>query len=116
MATASDIKSRLKEEGFGKMAMSETWNFDEEEVCQGVLVSVEHEVGDFKSNMYTLETKEGKRVGVWGSTVIDSRLKNATLGQEIVIWYKGKVENPKSGRKFKNYEVYCKDPQKDNDK
>jgi len=88
------------------MDMPATHNFEEEKELEGVFVGVEENVGSNNSNLYTLERKDGTRASFWGSTLLDSRLKNAVVGQEIKIVYKGKVKNEKSGRTYKNFELF----------
>jgi len=87
-----------------------TWNdkdIKEGSEIQGKLKEVKHGVGPNESTIYTLETKDGD-TGVWGSTVLDARLSQAEEGDEVYIKYKGYTKSPKSGREYKDYEVFRK--------
>ncbi|KKM67180.1 hypothetical protein LCGC14_1473670 [marine sediment metagenome] len=55
---------------------SETWKPEKEgDTIEGILMETKTNVGKNKSNIYMLLTDNGE-VGVWGGTVIDSRLKD----------------------------------------
>ena len=94
-----------KQQGWDKVEMSPTWNYKVDKEIIGFFKGVEHEVGPNNSNMYNFETPEGT-VGVWGTTLLDARLKNLKEGEEIKIVYLGKATSPKSGREYHNFEVY----------
>lgn len=82
------------------------WNWDEDgEEIEGILIKVDENVGENESNVYTLELEGGKTVGIWGTAVLDSRLKELELGTKVQIIYKGKKKNPESGRTFKDFSV-----------
>lgn len=55
---------------------------------EGVLVNKEPEVGENKSWMYHIETPNGVQ-SVWGSAVLDSRMKFVKVGQKVFITFKG---------------------------
>lgn len=98
-----------------KVELSPTWNKKNEDgtfaiekgdSIEGELVGVESEVGPNDSHMYSIKTKEGI-ISVWGSTVLDTRLKNISIGEEVKIEYQGQVDSEKTkGRRYHNYEVY----------
>ena len=77
------------------------------EVGQGIegeLLEIKSNVGPNKSNIYVLKTKEGDKVGVWGSTVIDGRLDGVKIGQSIAIEYLG-VTKGKTGKNYKDFKI-----------
>ena len=75
----------------------EIWVYDKEgDSIEGVLVYKEDNVGENKSWMYNIETKDGLK-SVWGSAVLDSRMKFVNIGNKILITYKG-LGTAKSGR------------------
>ena len=83
-----------------------TWDFHEEEEFIGTFVSAESEVGPNKSNLYTFRKEDGELMGVWGNTILDSRFKNLSVGEDVKIVYKGKTTSPKTGRDYNNFEVF----------
>lgn len=91
-----------------KVEMSDSWDAEKDKEIVGVLVSKEENVGPNESMLYTIETEDGEQVGVWGSSVLNSRMKQVYTGSEVKIVYKGREENPKTGREYKMYEVYTK--------
>ena len=75
----------------------ELWTYEKDgDFIEGILVNKEPEVGENKSWMYNLETPEGVK-NVWGSAILDSRMKFVKSGTKIKITYKGLGE-AKSGR------------------
>lgn len=76
----------------------ELWTYENDgDFIEGVLVAKENEVGENKSWMYNIETSEGQVKNVWGSAILDSRMKFVNVGSKIKITYKGLGE-AKSGR------------------
>lgn len=82
-------------------------NKDDE--IEGVLVDIQHEVGVNKSTLYTVQEKESNdNLGVWGSTVLDSRMKGISIGSAVRIIYKG-LGDAKSGQNApKLFKVFYK--------
>jgi len=109
----NDIKKQIEElekQGYTEVGAStnETWDFSKDAVFEGVFVEIREGVGQNNSNLYVFEGKDNKRYGVWGSAVLDSRLKNLVVGEETVIIYKGMAKSTKTDRTYKNYLVYHK--------
>lgn len=80
------------------------FNFkDVDQSLTGILINVQEDVGENKSNMYTVEsvsTKDvepGKPVNFWGSTILDQRMIGIKKGDLIKVIYKGLGE-AKGGR------------------
>jgi hypothetical protein len=69
---------------------------------EGVLV-IKEPKGGFDSYAYSLETTEGQ-VLVWGSAVLDDRMKFINPGDLVRIEFKGMSKN-KKGQDIKLYEV-----------
>ena len=82
------------------------WNFREQKTIQGVYVAKKENVGENNSNIYVLNTNDGKKIGVWGSVVLDSRFEQIQQGAEVKIEYLGKTKGEKGGREYHNYKVY----------
>lgn len=56
----------------------------------GVLLEARMDVGPNKSMLYTLEERDTReRRSVWGSTILDSRMIQVAVGEEIKIEFKG---------------------------
>ncbi len=91
-----------------EVVMSPIWDFEEKKELVGVLVDSQENIGKNKSMLYTFETPDGERWGVWGSTVIDTRMRTAVVGQEIKIVFKGMKQSPTTGRKYKDFTIFKK--------
>lgn len=102
-----NLEAQLKKEGFKKIEPGDVWDFEKDRIMRGIFIDKEEGVGPNKSNLYNFEVEGGKRVAVWGSTIIDTRLRNIVMGEEVVIIYHGKVPSEKrKGSEYRNYEVY----------
>lgn len=80
-------------------------NFEETPELLGTFVGVQEKAGMNGSNLYSLETADGKKVDFWGSTVLNRVMKLASVGDELKIHYLGMEKNAKNGREYKNFEV-----------
>jgi hypothetical protein len=92
--------------GFEKVQMASAWDYKTNPTVKGVLISREEKVGPNESMMYTLQQEDGVNIGVWGNTVLDGRLKNVMIGEEVGIEYLGEAVSPKTKRTYNNFEVY----------
>lgn len=72
----------------------------------GVLIEKRQNVGQNNQNLYVVEKRGGDKMSIWGSTVMDARLANKELGQELAIIYKGKTKSEKTGRSYHDFEFY----------
>ena len=98
-----------------KVEMSPVWNGKDEhdkfilkegDSVEGTFLGVENNVGPNNSNLYSVNTDKGL-LSVWGSTVLDIRLKNIKPGEEIKIVYLGLESSQKTkGRQYHNYDVF----------
>ena len=73
---------------------------------EGVLEKITEDVGENDSTMYTLIMESGERQNVWGSTTMDQRIQKSDVGNFCRIQFDGIQKNPKTGRKFKDIQVY----------
>lgn len=71
---------------------------------EGRYIGKKENVGKNKSNVYTLETEDGRKIGVWGSTVLDSKFQNIGIGKMVAIEYLGE-KTGKTGSRYKDYKV-----------
>ncbi len=67
----------------------------EEDSVDGVFIAQRENVGPNDSTTYYLE-KDNKQMMIWGSTIIDSRMEFAKIGDHIRITYKGIKKNSKN--------------------
>jgi len=100
----------LEKEGYTEVGSSvnETWDFKKNPQFKGVFVEVRQGIGQNNSNLYVFEGEDQKKYGIWGSAVLDVRLKNLVVGEEVVIIYAGTTKSEKTGRTYKDFRVYHK--------
>ena len=80
------------------------WKFENKgDQVQGVLIKIKKEVGINKSLLYTLEIEPKKEVSVWGSAVLDNKMKDIKIGSLIQIVYKGEKKN------YHDFDVFLDD-------
>lgn len=78
----------------------------------GKLVQKRTKVGKDKKNVYVIKKSDGEIVSVWGTSLIDKRLSNKEVGQELAIVYNGKRTSQGSGREYHDFRFYFKEPVK----
>jgi hypothetical protein len=71
----------------------------------GKYLETKENVGPNKSKVYYLVAEDGSEIGVWGGTVLDTRLKSIKAGEMVKIVYLGEKEG-KTGRVYQNYDVF----------
>jgi len=77
----------------------------------GLLVDIQKEVGSNNSMLYTLKEKEtNENVGIWGSTVLDARMKGIEIGMEVRLVYKGLGDAKPGQNAPKLWQVFYKEP------
>lgn len=82
----------------------EVWKpTEKDQQVEGILIGKEAEVGINKSNLYHLERNK-EQIRVWGSTVLDDRMRFCNVGDYVRITYKGTTEN-KRGQNVKIFKV-----------
>ena len=90
-----------------KVEMSPSHDFEKEKELEGVLTNIQTDVGPNASTLYDFEKKDGDNIAVWGSTVLDSRMKNVKIGEEVKIKFVGLAKDSKKGQSpAKLFEVY----------
>ena len=83
----------------------EMWDPEEDKVIQGIYVSKKENVGPNESNVYVLNVGD-KKIGIWGSTILDDRFKEIPLGCEVRIEYLGEQKTKKGNRTYQAYKVF----------
>lgn len=81
-----------------------THNFEENKEIRGILFNVKNSVGPNNSTMYEIEVGEDI-VSVWGASVLDQKMKQVEVGDEVKITYNGKKISDKTKRQYKDYTV-----------
>jgi hypothetical protein len=82
----------------------QTWKpMKESDSVEGIYTDKRESVGANHSNCYYLE-KDGQQVMIWGSTIIDDRMKFVKIGDYVKITYKGTTLN-KNKQKLNIFDV-----------
>lgn len=84
----------------------EMWDFEKNPNFEGIFVSKRENVGANNATIYEFEIDDGSMVGMWGNTILDTRLKNVKESEGVKIEYLGKTKSEKTKREYRNYEVY----------
>jgi hypothetical protein len=81
------------------------------DTIEGFLIHIDTDSGKYKSKIYHIETIGNKEQKVvFGTTVLDDKMKCIVIGDRIKIIFKGTTKNEKK-QDVKIYEVYkWKDP------
>jgi hypothetical protein len=77
------------------------------EAVWGVLIDIRENVGQHKSRVYIIHDEAGGIVGVWGTTVLDSRLKEGRPqpGDKVMIQFTGVDDETKGAKATKLFRV-----------
>ncbi len=81
-----------------------------EDSIEGIYIACDEKVGTNNSNVYILEN-DGKQIKVWGSTIIDDRMRLISPGDKVKIIFKGETKN-KKGQALKLFSVFKDTPDK----
>jgi len=95
------IKETKKEENWEEVNPTdwpESWDYETDKELVGTLVNIKADVGDNNSMLYTIEKEDGTKLTIWGTTVLDSRLKDLPIGEKVKIIYDGVSTKSKPGR------------------
>ena len=79
---------------------------NEGDVIEGVLIQKKEKVGKYEGFAYFLENPQGQFI-VFGTAVLDDKMRFVHIGEQIKIEYEGKKENPK-GQPTKIFHVFRK--------
>lgn len=70
----------------------------------GVLQAKVPEVGPNESTVYVIK-KGDVKFGIWGSAVLDKRMRSVNPNDEVMVIYLGEAVAPKSNREYHDYKV-----------
>lgn len=95
-----------------KEATGSIWKPEnKDDFVEGLLVDIARDVGENNSMLYTVQLKDtGENVGVWGSAVLDARMKGIVVGEEVKIEYKGLGEKKAGKHAPKLWKVQHREP------
>jgi len=82
------------------------WDFEKTKECEGLYTGKTEKVGPNNSNLYNFEKKDGTTFSVWGNTLLDRIFQGISVGEEVKIEYLGKAKSEKTGREYKNFDVF----------
>lgn len=74
---------------------------------EGIFVASIPDIGENESTVHVFK-HEGRRIGIWGSTILDTRMVDVQRGDSALIVFEGMDVSPKTGRTFKSFKVYRK--------
>lgn len=100
-------------DGWKEAAPSDTWKPEGKgDEIVGLLVDVQENVGSNSSMLYTIQVGE-ERKNVWGSVVLDSRMRGVKVGEEVKIIYQGLGEKKGGNNAPKLFTVFHREPVED---
>lgn len=76
------------------------------DAVEGTLIIKEESKGAYKGMRYTLDTTEQGIITLFGTTVLDERMRAVKVGDKIRIEYKGSKEGKKGMSPTKIFAVY----------
>ena len=77
-----------------KEIFGDTWNYEKVgDQIEGILLAKKTNVGKNQANLYDIEVSEGVVKSVWGSVVIDDRMRLVSVGDRIRLTYLGMEKN-----------------------
>lgn len=80
------------------------------ESIEGLYIEKEENVGQFKSNLYSIKTSDEVENKIWGSKVLDGLMENIEIGMEVRITFNGKQPSKTGKNPWKDYKVEFKKP------
>ena len=100
----------MADNGWIKSEQGEVWDFEANPEMIGLYIGKEENVGENNSNLYSFEVDQ-KNISVWGSTVLDIRMKNVKIGEEVKIKFLGMEDSPnRKGKQYKNFDLWHREP------
>ncbi len=77
----------------------------EDDILQGYYIGMKENVGQNNANVYTVETDQGAKKDVWGTTALNDQMSKIRVGAYIMIQWHGKKLTKAGQAKFKSVEV-----------
>lgn len=110
MVAKKKPKEAPTENGWEEVVESwdEIFTFDKKnDTIAGILQAKVSDVGPNESTVYVVE-KDGVKFGIWGSAILDNRMRSVNPKDEIMILYLGKAIAPKSQREYHDFKVFTR--------
>lgn len=106
-------KNKYKEVSNRLTSLTKTWPSKGEELktgdsVEGEFVEKIEGIGENNSSVYVLKTKDNELIGVWNSTVLDTKFSNLKGGQRVGVEYLGEKKG-QTGRTYKDFFVGVKE-------
>lgn len=110
MAAKKKVETPPEENGWVEVVESwdEIYTFGKKgDAIAGILQAKVPEVGPNESTVYVI-LKDGVKFGIWGSAVLDKRMRSVQPKDEVMVIYLGEAVAPKSNREYHDYKVLTK--------
>lgn len=93
-----------------EVTLGNTWDFTKDKELIGLYLGKEEGVGENASTMFSFEV-DHQNMSVWGSTVLDGKMKNVKVGEEVKITFLGLKDSPnRKGKQYKDFKVEHRAP------
>lgn len=89
--------------GVSDLPTERIWTPENETVLEGIFIGKKEKTGQMQSPMFVFKVKN-ENVGVWGSTVLETKLAELQENDKVKIEYLGLVKG-KTGRQYKDFDV-----------
>ena len=80
------------------------WHPNKGDYVEGYLLEKKHDVGQYKQNLYIIQTEKGQKVAVWGKTQLDTMMNEVYVDDYIRIIFNG-TRKTQNNKKMKMYTV-----------
>lgn len=86
---------------------NKTWNVDEQSKIQGIYIGKQDDIGTNHATVHTIKIDTGEKIGIWGNDLLNGKLQEIKIGEEVLIEFIGRVKSTKrSGAEYKSYKVF----------
>lgn len=88
------------------------WDIEKQNKIQGIYIGKQDDIGPNHATMHTVRIDTdridtGENIGIWGNILLNSKLQEIKIGEEVLIEFTGMVKSTKrSGAEYKNYKVF----------
>ena len=79
-------------------------DFEVNKEITGILFNKRNNIGANNSNIYDIEVGD-EVIGVWGTSILDRKMEEVEVGEEVRIIYNGKKISDKTKRQYKDFTV-----------
>lgn len=107
MTAKKKVDPKPQEDGWEEVVESwdEIYTFGKKgDSIAGILQAKVPEVGPNESTVFVIK-KDGIKYGIWGSAVLDKRMRSVNPQDEVMVIYLGEAVAPKTNREYHDYQV-----------